>query len=177
LLFSARRHSAVTAIRLGRNPNLAEIARDGRQAVPDFRDEISFNVDLGRCVFMGDSTSEEEQRHFYKSLLKLPWLASKVRYAIMKELGLSLRERNREHEHVRMLTIYLQIKEREARLRHNRERPRGGIHDKAVEDVAQALGMSVTALKKRLERAKLAAQDRRYLKHQALTNLKAGIAF
>ena len=35
---------------------------------------------------------EATQKRFYEALLKLPWLAPKVRAAIMRELGRSQRE-------------------------------------------------------------------------------------
>ena len=131
------------------------------------------NVKVNVCdtILLSRTSRAEEQKRFYKSLLELPWLAPKVRYAIMRELGLSKREVNRGIEHARATTIYLLVEEEKVRLRQKGERPHGGVHTAAVTEVADRLGISPKGLENRLERNGPTAAERRLLKDQAKRNL------
>lgn len=122
-------------------------------------------------ILLSRHSSAEEQESLYKSLLELPWLAPKVRYAVMRELGLSKRDRDREMERSRCLTIYLQIEERKAYLKRNGKRLRGGVHATAVAEMAERLGISTKGLEKRLERNGPTAAERRHLREQAERNM------
>jgi hypothetical protein len=116
---------------------------------------VPLNADYtvsGRPILMVGDADAGEQALFYNALLEIPWLAPKVRRAIMAELGLSLREQNTKIERARTLTLRHMISEAEVRMRKNRERPRGGIHGAAVEEVAGRVGMTVDALEKRFQR-------------------------
>jgi hypothetical protein len=116
-------------------------------------DEITCDV-LRPTVFMDDDVGEDEQKRFYKSLLKIRWLAPNVRYAVMMELGLSLREQRRQYEKGRTAALHYSVKEAKERMRKNGERPRGGIHEAAVAEIAQRQGMTAAALKKHFQRHK-----------------------
>ena len=54
-----------------------------------------------RPVLMEYVDDEATQKRFYETLLKLPWLAPKVRNAIMRELGRSPREEDVRTEKAR----------------------------------------------------------------------------
>ena len=91
-----------------------------------------------RPVLMEYVDDEATQKRLYEALLKLPWLAPKVRNAIMWELGRSQREEDVRIEKARTLTFRHEVSEVEARMRANGERPpRGDIHTAAVEEVAE----------------------------------------
>jgi hypothetical protein len=94
------------------------------------------------------------RRSFYEALLKIEWLPPTIRRAVLKELGQSLQKQKRSIEYARTVTLNSLIKKCKARMRANGERPRGGIHDAAVEHVATSQGMSPEALKKRITRLK-----------------------
>jgi len=89
----------------------------------------------------------------YEALLKLPWLAPEVRNAIMRELGRSQREEVVRTEKARTWALRHEVREVEARMRANGERPpRGDIHTAAVEEVAGIADMKPEALMKRIQR-------------------------
>ena len=90
-----------------------------------------------RPVLMEYVDDEATQKRFYEALLKLPWLAPEVRNAIMRELGRSQREEDVRTEKARTWALRHEVREVEARMRANGERPpRGDIHTAAVEEVA-----------------------------------------
>jgi ribosome-associated translation inhibitor RaiA len=95
-----------------------------------------------------------ERTTFYQSLLEISWLPPALRRAVMAKLGLSLRKQKRDIEYARTVTMRHMIEERKQAMRAQRLRPRGGIHEAAVEEIAAALGMTVPTLKKRLQRLK-----------------------
>ena len=70
-----------------------------------------------RPMLMEYIDDEATQKRFYEALLKLPWLAPKVRNAIMWELGRSQREERDRAARSRA----------PARARHYRRPDRGGI--------------------------------------------------
>jgi hypothetical protein len=95
---------------------------------------------------------ESLRRSFYQALLAIEWLPSTIQSAVMSELGLSLRKRKSEVEKARTITLKFLVNDCKARMRRNRERPRGGIHDAAVAEVAASQNMTPDALKKRVTR-------------------------
>jgi hypothetical protein len=106
-----------------------------------------------RPVLMEYVDDEATQKRFYETLLKLPWLAPKVRNAIMRELGHSQREEDVRIEKARTWTLRHEVSEVEARMRANGERPpRGDIHTAAVEEVADTADIKPEALMKRIQR-------------------------
>ena len=107
-----------------------------------------------RTDSLGQDDSKSKQKCFYYSLLEISWLSPKIRRAVMAELGLSSREQNRRIEQARTATLRVLINERKTQMRANGERPRGGIHDAAVTEIAGEQSMTITALRKRLERYK-----------------------
>jgi hypothetical protein len=72
----------------------------------------------------------------------------------MRELGQSLQKHKRSIEDARTVTLEVLVKECKAQMRANGERPRGGIHNAAVAQVAASQGMSPEALKQRITRRK-----------------------
>jgi hypothetical protein len=85
------------------------------------------------------------RRAFYQGLLDIEWLPSKIRGAVMSELGLPLQE-------ARTLALNVLVDECKARMRKNGEQPRGGIHDSAVAEIAARQGMTAEALTQRITR-------------------------
>jgi hypothetical protein len=112
----------------------------------------SSEVDLGRAIFMLAGTSVEQQSQFYGALTDIPWLCPNVRRVVMKKLGRSLREEKRAVEYARTVTLQHLIDERKKRLREQGYHPRGGVHDRAVAEIAAEHGIPFPTLKKRLER-------------------------
>jgi hypothetical protein len=103
-----------------------------------------------RIVYMGEA-NESERDAFYRSLLR-PGTPEKIRRAIMQELGISHRERKREIERSHARGLWFWVESRKAAMRKDKERPRGGIHEAAIAEVASANGLTVAALKKRFQR-------------------------
>jgi hypothetical protein len=95
---------------------------------------------------------ESVRRSFYKALLKIEWLPSKIRSEVMSELGLLLQKRKSDIEKARTLTLKVLVDERKARMRENREQPRNGIHAAAVAEIAARQNMKAEALKQRITR-------------------------
>jgi hypothetical protein len=71
-----------------------------------------------------------------------------VRRAILKELGFSVRE----YDATQLGAVPLEIDDVKARMRKEGQRPRGGIHDAAMEEVAKRRGQKGPALEKQLKR-------------------------
>ena len=72
--------------------------------------------------------------------------------------GLSLQKQKRQVENARTQTLKFLVDECKARMRRNGERPRGGIHDAAVAEVAARQGMKAEALKQRITRLAKSSQ-------------------
>src|SRR5262249_51511712 len=71
--------------------------------------------------------------------------------AIMAELGGSVREYKRQLKHSETQFLRMLVNEAKARMRKNGERPKGGIDDAALDEVAEQEGLpSGAALKKQL---------------------------
>jgi hypothetical protein len=124
---------------------------------------IPINADVtawGRLILMDGEKNDDEKKTFYKALLKISWLAPKIRRVVMNELGLSLRaQKNAFNQGWLMMTRHLITVEKE-RLKNAGERPRGGIHDAAIQKVAADQGKKVETLKKRLQNRKKQASRR-----------------
>jgi hypothetical protein len=95
---------------------------------------------------------DDLRRSFYRALLEIKWLPSKIQSAVMAELGLSLQKQKSDVENARTQVLKFLVGECKARMRGNGERPRGGIHDAAVAEVAARQGMKPEALKQRITR-------------------------
>ena len=109
---------------------------------------------LRRAVFLIEDTSENAQKRLYEALLTIPWLAPRVRYAAAKETGRPVHKRQSDYEYGRATALRWLISERKKRLREERQRPHGGIHRRALEEIAQEQGMEAETLKKYLQRHK-----------------------
>jgi hypothetical protein len=97
---------------------------------------------------------EAEQRRFLKALLRLPWLAPEVRWAVMKSLGLPARGENEKIEQARTATLRFMVDETAARMRGSGEPEPGGVRAAALQKVAERAGMTDDALAKRIYRQK-----------------------
>src|SRR5262249_18848259 len=97
-----------------------------------------FAIKEGQPVPMTDDANKTQRKDFYEALLKIDWLARKVRNAVMRELGRSQRVENIRRERGRTLAIQARINERKIQMRKNNERPRGGVHEAALAEVAES---------------------------------------
>ena len=113
-------------------------------------------MDSGRrqTYFVQFIDDNDGRRSFYEALLKIKWLPSTIRRAVMRELGQSLQKHKRSIEDARTVTLEFLVKQCKAQMRANGERPQGGIHEAAVAQVATSQGMSPEALKQRITRRK-----------------------
>jgi hypothetical protein len=105
-------------------------------------------------VFIGEIATAEERKRFYEALLKIDWLPSNIRGAILQELGSSLSQEKHDRTWGETYASRHMIKETKARMRAQGERPKGGIHDAAVAEVAERIGITFENLCKRLQRFK-----------------------
>jgi hypothetical protein len=111
-------------------------------------------VKWGRPVLIEDVRDEAGWKRFYEALLKPPRLAPKVRNAVMRELGRSPRNESAELTWGLTQLHRAMVNERKALMRKNGLRPRGGVHEAAIEEIASEQGLSVGALKWRLRNLK-----------------------
>jgi hypothetical protein len=126
--------------------------------------EVTFEGDLnGAYTVTADriksmlhmyNADKKQIERLYNELLKQPWLSPRMRRAIIAELYGSLRAYNRGIEHAKTTTWRYLINERKAELRKKRGRPREGIHEQAIAQIANTQGISAEALKKRLQRSR-----------------------
>jgi hypothetical protein len=112
-----------------------------------FRDEIT--PETGRPCLVQNADKAERKR-VLEALLELPWLPTGIRRATMKVLGRSLRKQNDAVGRARSATYRLLVSEVEARMLAHRERPpRGSFRIAAIEEVAEAAGMTAEAIERR----------------------------
>jgi hypothetical protein len=118
------------------------------------RGEPKPTTDNGRrkTHFVQYIDDEGLRRSFYQALLAIEWLPSPIQSAVMSELGLSLQKRKSAVEKARTTTLKFLVDEVKGRMRRDSKRPRGGIHDAAVAEVAAHQNMTPDALKKRITR-------------------------
>ena len=115
---------------------------------------ITAEAHCRRAVEICSDSTTAEQKNFYQLLLKISWLPPALRRAVMAELGLSLRKQKRDIEEGGTIGMRFLIEQRKKAMQAQRLRPRGGIHEAAVAEIACEKGMTVAALKKRLQRYK-----------------------
>ena len=84
--------------------------------------------------------------------------------AVMNELGLSLRAEKNAFNQGWVIAARHSIEKEKARLKNAGERPRGGIHESAMEKVAANQGLELETLKKRLQNRKTQASRRKQKK-------------
>jgi hypothetical protein len=118
----------------------------------DEKDLSSVNPRHTGTTFIGKSCDVDQRKRFYRALLELDWLPRKVQYAVAGALGTSVRRRQRDREAGSTAVIRHQVAEYMAQLCDDPERPRGGIYNAALEEIAERLGMSVETLEQRLTR-------------------------
>ncbi len=125
---------------------------DGRDDMTG-KPRITAEIHWRRAVAMSnDGITAAGRRNFYRLLLEIAWLPPALRRAVMAELGLSLHKQKRDFDDGGTIAMRHMIKERKKAMRAQGLRPRGGIHEAAVAEVARRQGMTEIALKKRLQR-------------------------
>ena len=87
------------------------------------------------AILIDDATAEERER-FHQILIEIKWLPPKARSAILQALGSSPRKRNLRDEMPRIGRLEYQIR----------------VHKRPLKKIADAEGITVAALKKRLQR-------------------------
>jgi hypothetical protein len=110
-----------------------------------------------RAVEIGGRATEAEQQHLYKELLKMPWLPDAIRRPILVELGTTLREEKRNASELETMILGRIIEARERGMKGLGPRSRVGR-----KEAAKAAGVTLEALKKRRQRAKLRAKEGDY---------------
>jgi hypothetical protein len=108
------------------------------------------------AVFIAPRKETAKKRKLlYETLLKIDWLPTTLRSAILREMGTSLRERKREFMERQTAELRYLINQTKARMRKNGERPaRGSLDDAAIDKVAKQVARSSDALKQQLKRYK-----------------------
>jgi hypothetical protein len=112
----------------------------------DVRPHMTKALDALQALIDHGPPSEYELKLFYETLDLIPWLASKVRYAVNEELDSSTevviehspegvriigrrrhstRAKNEERQQVQALAHYYAIEARKAQMKASGERPRG----------------------------------------------------
>ena len=116
---------------------------------------------------------ENERKLLYEELLRIPWLPAELREAAIRASGRSVRKEEIRRRRKETYSLWLLINGCKRRLRRERDRfkkrpnlkdgrtrfPRHGQdgpkpigHEAAIEEVAREEGITVAALKKRIER-------------------------
>lgn len=113
---------------------------------------MTVETHMRQAVVMKNTNTTAEQRQLYELLLEMEWLPPALRRVIMAELNLSPRHQNRRIEEARTTTLRFLIEERKQAMRAQGQRPRGGVHEAAVAEIADQQSMTVPALKQRLRR-------------------------
>jgi hypothetical protein len=113
---------------------------------------FAVKVEQGQLISVEES-DEAKRKRFYEALLELPWLAPRVRVAVMRTLGRSQRDAKVAYGEGMTRALKFRVDEAEARMRANGDRPpRGGFYSAAVEDVADAIGMKSETVERRIRR-------------------------
>ena len=141
LTFEAR-FVALLPIRFWRT---GSVGRDGETILP-----ADAEVERGQPILVENET---QRKDFYEAVLKIKWLAPKVRNAIMEELGLSQRVEKMRYEHRVTQAIRARIKERREALKKKGQR--GDVYKAARKEEADEQGMTVSALQGRLRKKRL----------------------
>jgi hypothetical protein len=108
----------------------------------------------GAVIIKSRKETGASRRLFYETVSKMDWLPATLRRAIDRELGISPRERKKEAMERQTAGLRYLINQTKARMRKNGERPRGGIHDAAVDEIAKEAGRKSPAVKQQLKRYK-----------------------
>jgi hypothetical protein len=115
---------------------------------------LEATVERLRHLLGKDIDEDEQKRRFYRILLHIGWLPSGVRGAVLRELGSSLRQEQSGYARGYAQILRHMIKETEARIRKNGERPRGGVHNAAVREVAERFHLDPDSMERQLRRKK-----------------------
>lgn len=103
-----------------------------------------------------DDVSREERKAFYESILAKPWLPPKVRRAVQEALDRSEYDWFKLEWAKFMWNFVGACKER---MRNDGERPRDGVHEVAVKQIASEAGMTTATLKKHHQLAQRQAEQ------------------
>jgi hypothetical protein len=97
-----------------------------------------------------DDGSRDERKAFYESILAKPWLPPKVRRAVKEALDRSEAAYSKL-EFANALWTFVGAEK--LVMKNNGERPRGGVHEAAVKEIAGEAGMTPATLKKHYQLA------------------------
>ena len=98
--------------------------------------------------------TQQAKRRWCLETLSERRVPQSVRNAILKELGVPPRQYNASNQALKAWIAGQLVKARKAEMKAKGERPHGGRHEAAVEEVAAIAGVSPSALKQRHRRAK-----------------------
>ena len=115
--------------------------------------DVAAKMEFGKPMLIThDDADEIERKRVYEALLKLPWLAREIRFAVLKALGRSQRDENQKYELGRTLAWRHMVDEAVARMRANGERPTEGFRTAAITEVAMSAGIEPKTLQQRFDR-------------------------
>ena len=119
--------------------------------LPDKAADETYVSKHGPPIWVENSRSKKKQRTVYWALLNSPWLAPKVRVAIVTELGMSIRKERLRLAPVQAKFWQAEIDEIVRRMRKNKPQ-HGSRRAAAIAHIAERDGISVEALEQRLKR-------------------------
>src|SRR5262245_33984951 len=82
-------------------------------------DDSAITAESGRPVLMRYVDNPADRKRFYEALLELPWLAPRVRVAVMRSLGRRQRDAEVEYRKGATAVYKLEVDETAARMRAN----------------------------------------------------------
>jgi hypothetical protein len=104
------------------------------------------------AILIANDATADEQRRLYETLREMKWLPPKARSAFQQALGSTLRKQKFDDEARRIMFLLHRVNKVKERIKKDGQRPKGGIHEAAHEEVAAGEGITVAALKKQLQR-------------------------
>jgi hypothetical protein len=122
-------------------------------------EDDGIKVELAPFHTIDNDADRDGRRTLYKALLGLAWLPPRIRREVMAELGRSPQREKRNVEEARTLVLQKMVRDCEARIKRDGRQPRGGRHCAALEEIAQAYGLTAETLEKRFRRLKARRRD------------------
>lgn len=113
---------------------------------------LAVKVELGPPDPIDIGVDAEKLKSVYEALLRIPGITPEIYRAVRKALGRSLQAEKAEYEKGRTLVWLQMVEEIEARMRANGPMPYGGWHTRAVQEVAEKIGMEPKTLQQRFDR-------------------------
>jgi len=92
-----------------------------------------------QAVEIGGETTVDNQRQLYSLLSKLEWLPPALSRAVYAEMGITPREYKRRIKEAETYLWRRAIERRKQAMKAEGTRPRGGLHNAAVEEIAPTM--------------------------------------